>query len=50
MRGDLAEGWEEYEWPLRSGERKGPHFPERPWQGEDLAGKHIYMQADCSSR
>ena len=46
MRGDLAEGWEEYEWRLRSSERKGPRFPELPWQGENLAGKHIYVQAE----
>ena len=46
MRGDLAEGWDEYEWRLRSTERKGPRFPENPWQGENLAGKHIYVQAE----
>ena len=46
MRGDLGEGWDEYEWRLRSTERKGPRFPERPWQGESLAGKHIYVQAE----
>ena len=46
MRGDFAEGWEEYEWRLRSTERKGPRFPENPWQGESLAGKHIYVQAE----
>ncbi len=46
MRGDLAEGWDEYEWRLRSSERKGPRFPENPWQGESLAGKHIYVQAE----
>jgi tetratricopeptide (TPR) repeat protein len=46
MRGDLAEGWDEYEWRLRSSERTGPRFPERPWQGESLAGKHIYVQAE----
>jgi tetratricopeptide (TPR) repeat protein len=46
MRGDLAEGWDEYEWRLRSTERKGPKFPEIPWQGENLAGKHIYVQAE----
>ncbi len=46
MRGDLAEGWDEYEWRLRSTERKGPRFPEIPWQGESLAGKHIYVQAE----
>jgi tetratricopeptide (TPR) repeat protein len=46
MHGDFAEGWAEYEWRLRSTERKGPRFPERPWQGESLAGKHIYIQAE----
>jgi tetratricopeptide (TPR) repeat protein len=46
MRGDLAEGWDEYEWRLRSSERKGPRFPENPWQGENPAGKHIYVQAE----
>ena len=46
MRGDFAEGWDEYEWRLRSTERTGPRFPERPWQGDSLAGKHIYVQAE----
>jgi tetratricopeptide (TPR) repeat protein len=46
MRGDLGEGWDEYEWRLRSTERKGPRFPEKPWEGESLAGKHIYVQAE----
>src|SRR5579863_8675936 len=46
MRGDLAEGFDEYEWRLRSSERKGPRFPEAPWQGESLAGRHIYVQAE----
>jgi tetratricopeptide (TPR) repeat protein len=46
MRGDFGEGWDEYEWRLRSSERKGPRFPERPWQGETLVGKNIYVQAE----
>jgi tetratricopeptide (TPR) repeat protein len=46
MHGDFAEGWAEYEWRLRSTERKGPRFPERGWQGESLVGKHIYVQAE----
>jgi tetratricopeptide (TPR) repeat protein len=46
MRGDFGEGWDEYEWRLRSTERKGPRFPEKPWQGDGLAGKHIYVQAE----
>jgi len=46
MRGEFGEGWEEYEWRLRSTERTGPRFPEIPWQGESLAGRHIYVQAE----
>jgi tetratricopeptide (TPR) repeat protein len=46
MRGELGEGWDEYEWRLRSTERKGPRFPEIPWAGESLAGRHIYVQAE----
>src|SRR5207302_9911688 len=46
MRGDLGEGWDEYEWRLRSTERKGPRFPEKPWEGESLGGRHIYVQAE----
>ena len=46
MRGDFAEGLDEYEWRLRSSERKGRRFPEHPWQGESLAGRHIYIEAE----
>jgi tetratricopeptide (TPR) repeat protein len=46
MRGDFAEGWDEYEWRLQSSEVKGPRFPQHPWQGESLAGRHIYVQAE----
>ena len=46
MRGDPAEGWDEYAWRLRSTERRGRPFPELPWQGENLAGKHIYVEAE----
>ncbi|HZR90137.1 MAG TPA: tetratricopeptide repeat protein [Bradyrhizobium sp.] len=46
MRGEFGEGLDEYEWRLRSSERKGPRFPEIPWAGESLAGKHIYVQAE----
>jgi hypothetical protein len=50
-RGNFAEGWEEYEWRLRSRgwRQRGLHdastrpFPERPWRGESLAGRHIYV-------
>jgi tetratricopeptide (TPR) repeat protein len=46
MRGDFAEGFEEYEWRLRSSEVKGRRFPNRPWRGESLAGRRIYVQAE----
>ena len=46
MRGDFAEGLDEYEWRLRSGERKGRHFPEHPWHGDTLTGRHIYLEAE----
>ena len=46
MRGDFAEGWDEYEWRLRSTERTGSRFPVRPWQGQSIAGKHVYIQAE----
>src|SRR5262249_23619440 len=46
MRGDFAEGLEEYEWRLQSTEVTGPRFPQQPWQGESLAGRHIYVQAE----
>jgi tetratricopeptide (TPR) repeat protein len=46
LRGELAEGWYENEWRLRASEQKAPRFPQRPWQGENLNGKHIYVQAE----
>ena len=46
MRGDFAEGWDEYEWRLRSTERKGPRFP-----GTALAGREPRRQAHlCPGR
>ena len=44
--GDFGEGWDEYEWRLRSTERKGPKFPEIPWQGENLAGKTLIVEME----
>ena len=46
MHGNFGEGWDEYEWRLKSTETKGPPFPERPWQGESLAGRSIYVQTE----
>ena len=44
-RGDFGEGWGEHEWRLRL-EPSQRVFPERPWRGESLAGKHIYVEAE----
>ncbi len=46
MRGDLAEGWAEYEWRLKSTEVRLPYHPQRPWQGESLKGRRIYIHAE----
>jgi tetratricopeptide (TPR) repeat protein len=46
QRGEFGEGWEEYEWRLESSEVKGPRFPQRPWRGESLVGKRVYVQAE----
>lgn len=39
--GELPEGWDEYEWGLKTDERLGPTFPLPYWQGEPLDGKVI---------
>ncbi len=46
MRGDLAEGWVEYEWRLKSTEVRLPYHPQRPWRGESLKGRRIYIHAE----
>ncbi|HUB12076.1 MAG TPA: tetratricopeptide repeat protein [Acetobacteraceae bacterium] len=48
QRGDLAEGWEEYEWRFRIG-GAAPLMPptDKPqWQGEDLGGGRLLLIAD----
>jgi tetratricopeptide (TPR) repeat protein len=46
MRGDFGEGWHEYAWRVRSSEHEGLRFREKPWRGESLTGKHVYVQAE----
>ena len=46
MRGDMAEGWDEYEWRLQSTEVRLPYHPQKPWQGESLKGRRIYIHAE----
>jgi Flp pilus assembly protein TadD len=45
MRGEFSKGWEEYDWRLQAAEKR-PRFQQRSWQGESLAGRHIYVQAE----
>ncbi len=46
MHGDFAEGWAEYEWRLKSTEVRLPYTPQRPWQGDSLSGRCIYLNAE----
>lgn len=48
LAGDFAAGWEEYEWRKRH-DRFARDFLSLPgveWAGEDLAGKHLLVQAE----
>jgi tetratricopeptide (TPR) repeat protein len=47
-RGELAQGWEEYEWRWRGGVRnlKAPDLPQPLWQGEDLAGRTLLVRSE----
>jgi tetratricopeptide (TPR) repeat protein len=45
-QGEFGEGLEEYEWRLRSDKTKGLPFPNTPWRGESLAGRHIHVEAE----
>lgn len=45
MHGNFGEGWDEYEWRLRAETKKAP-TPKRPWRGESLASRHIYVRAE----
>jgi hypothetical protein len=48
MRGELAEGWEEYEWRFRIGSA-APLMPksDKPqWDGSDLGGQRLLLVAD----
>jgi tetratricopeptide (TPR) repeat protein len=46
MHGDFAQGWDEYEWRLKSNEAKVQFRPQRPWNGESLVGRHIHVLAE----
>ena len=46
MRGDFAEGWEEYAWRAGSSEMAGATAARSPWSGEPLAGRSILIAAE----
>lgn len=46
-KGNLEEGWREYEWGIQTGERRiVQRYPQPPWRGEPLAGKTIVVYAE----
>ena len=48
LNGNFSEGWREYEWRWKGGvkELKPAKFARPLWQGEDLAGKTLLLQAE----
>lgn len=42
-QGDIANGWDEYEWGMKTKGRPGPNMPEPYWNGEPLDGKAIVV-------
>ena len=47
MRGDLLQGWEEYEWRLKCDDInfENRNFPQPAWDGTHLNGKSILIWA-----
>jgi len=45
-QGKLQQGWAEYEWRCRRPEFPPPAFAQPFWQGEQLAGRTILLQAE----
>jgi tetratricopeptide (TPR) repeat protein len=46
LHGDLANGWEEYEWRWQAKQRLAPEFQRQAWDGAPLAGKTILLIAE----
>ena len=48
LKGELAAGWEEYEWRWRVPEFRSPrrNFSQPLWSGEPLAGRRILLHAE----
>ena len=47
LRGDLLQGWEEYEWRLKCDDinSENRNFPQPAWDGTHLNGKSILIRA-----
>ncbi len=46
MRGELAAGWEGYEWRLRDPKAKPPPYRRPRWDGSPLAGRTLLVHAE----
>jgi tetratricopeptide (TPR) repeat protein len=48
LAGDFARGWEKYEWRKRHPRYAAayPSFPQRSWEGEDIAGRTLLIHAE----
>jgi tetratricopeptide (TPR) repeat protein len=46
LRGNLADGWFEYQWRWRSSELSPPRIAAPAWQGDAPAGRHILLVAE----
>lgn len=46
LKGEFAEGWQEYEWRLRIKQRQLMAFNQPQWEGAPLAGKTILLRAE----
>ena len=46
LAGEFADGWREFAWRRAAGEVTFDNYPQRPWQGEPLAGKTILVHAE----
>jgi tetratricopeptide (TPR) repeat protein len=46
LQGRLAESWEEAKWHHRLPGARRPLFPTAPWEGQDVEGKDLLLQAD----
>ena len=46
VQGDMAQGWEEYEWRWRCNNARMPAFRQPLWKGESLDGQRVVLHAE----